>query len=198
MGTIKELLYNDNTNIYSIEDGAQRLASDYDDENYYFDPRLGFGDYDTSGEIERSNVRIFEERFAEFRGIDWIKLTGPYSSECIAIKLLSTNEEIIKCIAALSDYPAMDDTDVSLVATELEQESWDNFYRRDFKNEFLGKYKADETDMEDEELWDLYCELKKKSDTDGHIESGGNFYIDLKRLMQALPDEPLKKYKLTY
>ena len=198
MKTIKDTLRNDSTNIYSIEDGAQRMPVYNDAENYYFPPLLSFGDYDNSCEVERSNVRMFEKQFSKFRGIDWVKVTGAYGFESIAIKLLSTNEEIIECLEALTDYPAMDDEDVSKMFNEIESEAWSSCVGRDFKCAVLKNYDADDTDMEDSELWDLFRKMQDSTNTNGIIESGGNYYIDIKRLIAGLPEIAPEEYKLTY
>ena len=198
MKTIKDTLYNDTTNIYSIEDGNQRMPSYNDADNYYFSPLLSFGDYDNSCDVERSNVRTFEERFKEFKGIDWVKVTGAYSSESIAIKLLSTNEEIIDCLNALADYPVMDDEDVSEMFTEMENEAWNNWLERDFRSAVVKNYDADDTDMDSDELWDLFREVQGQTNTNGQIESGGNYYIDIDRLIAGLPEIAPEEYKLTY
>lgn len=198
MQTIKDTLHNDSTNIYSIEDGTQRMPVYNDADNYYFPPLLSFGDYDNSCDVERSNVRMFEQQFAEFRGIDWVKVTGAYGSESIAIKLLSTNEEIIECLEALENYPAMDDEDVSEIFSEMENEAWSNWLERDFKCAVVKNYDADDTDMEDSELWGLFREMQGQTNTNGQIESGGSYYIDIKRLINGLPEIAPEEYKLTY
>lgn len=198
MQTIKDFLYNDSTNIYSIEDGTQRMLSHDDAENYYFSPLLSFGDYDNSCDVERSNVRMFEKQFAEFKNIDWVKVTGATGSESIAIKLLSTNDEIIECLEALENYPAMDDEDVSEMFSEIENEAWSNWLERDFKCAVVKNYDADDTDMEYSELWNLFREMQGQTNINGQIESGGSYYIDIKRLIAGLPETAPEEYKLTY
>jgi hypothetical protein len=198
MQTVKDTLYNDTTNIYSIEDGIQRLPVQNDAENYYFSPLLSFGDYDNSCAVERSNVRTFMEQHEESRGIDWIHLSGAYGYECIAIKLLSTNEEIIECLAALSDYPVMDDEDVSSIEMEMESEAWDNWIERDFKNKVVKHYSAWDSEADSDTLRELFSQLKEKTNTYGQVESGGNYYIDLDRLIAGLPEIAPENLLLDY
>lgn len=198
METVKEFLGNDSTNIYSVQDGVQRLALADDSQNYYFSPFLSFGDYDNSCHVERSNVRMFEKQFTAYKNTDWVKVKGAYSSESIAIKLLSTNQEIIECLEGLVDYPAIDDEDVSKVFFELENESWEGCYKRDFKNAVSKHYGAFESYMEDEIAWEWYCKLKEKANINGDIQSGGNFYIDLKKLIEELPEKSIDDFKLDY
>lgn len=188
MKTLKDTLCNDSTNIYSIIDGEQRLLSQDDTENFYFHPLLSFGDYDNSCEVERSNVRTFEEQFSAFKDIDWVKTTGIYGYEAIAIKLLSNNEEIIDCINALSDYPVINDEDMSAMFIEIEEEAWDNWVERDFKDKLVKHYKAWDCNAEDDTLKELFKNLQERTNTNGVIESGGNYYIDLDRLIEGLPE----------
>jgi hypothetical protein len=199
MQTVKDTLYNDTTNIYSInEDGIQDDAKSNDAENYYFSPLLSFGDYDNSCAVERSNVRTFEQQFSSSKGIDWVKITGAYGWECIAIKLLSTNEEIIECLADLSDYPAMDDEDVSSMEMEIENEAWDNWIERDFKDKVVKHYDAWDSDADSNTLRELFSQLKEKTNTYGQVESGGNYYIDLDRLIAGLPEIAPENLLLDY
>lgn len=191
---------NDKTNIYKVEDKRQLYPQPYEKDylntHYFFSPYLSFGDYDNSCNVERSNVRIFEEMFKDTKNIDWIKLSGDYSSESIGIKLSCINPEIIETLQSLENYPALDDEDCGLVTMEMENDALESYLLSEFKEKVIKFYGADDTEADDREFMNLYYELKEKTNTYEEIESGGNFYIDLERLIQGLDENQPENLKL--
>ena len=195
-----ELCKYDDTNIYKVEEGRQLIPQpyqpDYLETHYFFSPYLSFGDYDNSCNVERSNVRMWEEMFADSRGENWIKLTGAYGSESIAVKLSCTNTEIIETLQTLENYPAINDEDCNLVTMEMEEEALDNWILRDFKDKVIGHYEADDSEADDSEFRSLYFDMKEKTNTYEVVESGGNLWIDIERLTDGLPEEKPENLKL--
>lgn len=187
-----EICGNDYTNIYYLDEFKNQQTPHWRCENeldkhFLFSHYLSFGDYDNSCAVERSNVRVFEEMYADCKGKDWIKITGHYGWECIAVRLSSENTEIIETLKYLENYPCLDDQDVSLMEMEMENESWDNWIKDDLIKELKkldpnneNIYNEDITD--ENKLMEYYNELKKRANEYFIVESGGNGYIDVEKL----------------
>ena len=165
-------------------------------ECYFNSPLLSYGDYDNSCAVERSNVRLFLEEFKDHK--DVIVWHGGYGSTCILIDVLCEDEEIIEVLKSLENYPCINDEDVSMLEMEMEQEDWENWIKRDFLNAIEKHYKADSSEITDEELSNLYYRLKEETNTEYIVESGGNGYIDIDRLIKGLPEEAPTELNLEY
>lgn len=174
-------------------------------------PYASFGDYDNSSGVERSNARIFNE-------LPYVtQRTGDYGSvstgidetdlEHITFEQLTELQE--QC-DGLSNYPCLDEEDVSRVEMELQQEAWDSWCRADFKQELLKQllyrlhyglhilaldvYTSELPDqletrvdeLPDEIIDTLFHEACEDTNTYWQIESGGNAYIDLKRVVAGV------------
>lgn len=195
LNVYSEVCGNDSTNIYYVNSDKHQLnkLDNWENElhvHYFFSPYLSFGDYDNSCAVERSNVRVFEQQFADCKNTDWVKITGGYGWECIAIRLSSTNEEIIETLQRLENYPAISDEDVSLMELEMEDEHWHLVY----KDAFIKGLKtlADNSDdiyneevLNEDDLRQYYETLKERSNTYFQVEAGGNGYIDIDRLIES-------------
>jgi len=187
-----DFLGNDRTGIYRCESYGQYPADSWDIERclkdetkgwiYYMPELLSYGDYDNSTDVHRSNYRMFMKQFGNRK---WIRYhQGGHDWHGVWIDILCDDEEVIKCLAALADYPCIDDEDCGRVQTEMEQESWDSWVQRDFTNLLEKKFGAYDSDMDADKLRDYYHELKDKTNTEYFVESGGNGYVDLKRIIE--------------
>jgi hypothetical protein len=193
METVKDFLYNDFTNCYLIEDNQQRLLS-IDIEKakigqvFYFSPLLSFGDYDNSCAVERSNVRVFMEMFGNSPFVK--KLTGWYGSEMIGIDIFCNDAEILETLDALADYPAINDGDVSVLESEMERECWESYLKNDLLSAIQKHYALDDIEIiEEDTFFQLYGKLCNDSNTYFEVEAGGVGYINIERLLTALPEE---------
>lgn len=190
---LTELCYNDLTRVYEKSEYGLYPAEKYMIEKtpvkglfYYSCPYLSFGDYDNSCEVERSNVRVFMERFSGHPDVHHD--TGIYGYEAILIDVFCTDKEIIEVLTALENYPAIDDCDVSQMKIDMEGESWENWIKQDFKSAILKKYDLFDLNCSDEILSEYYNRLMEETNTYFEVEAGGVGYIDIERLMTGLPD----------
>ena len=158
---------------------------------FYSCPYLSFGDYDNSCQVERSNVRLFLEMYKDYINKDFYHLTGMYGSESIYIDITTTNEEIIDTLNGLLSYPAISDEDCSMVEIEIENECLNSYVLSDLTKKIGEKFGISCASCEDnEKLEQLYCDLKDKTNTYFVVESGGNGYVDIDRLIDGLDSLP--------
>ena len=158
---------------------------------FYRHPLLSFGDYDNSCAVERANVRVFISEFSEFNGSLFHRVTGGYNSESIYIDITCTNMEIIETLNSLFEYPAINDEAVSEIKMEIEMESWDNYYKRDFLEAIQKKFDGWDIECSDDnKLLELYHELKELTNTYFEVEAGGNGYIKIESLVDAIESIP--------
>lgn len=204
METLRELLGNDRTRIYHLHTGESgRYYSHYStyntqDKEYYFSPMLSYGDYDNSCAVERSNYRVFLE---EHKDSEFIKeVIGDYNSACVAVSLDCTDSEINEKLMRLFDYPCLNDEDVSMLELDMEQEYMDNFIEWDLRRLLKERYEDynDHEVLDKDKFIELWHELKEKNRVEFRVESGGNGYIDTKRLFEGADFTDIIKIELYY
>jgi hypothetical protein len=203
---VYEYLRPDFTRVYKLDGHRQINTYTRDIQNivtnktkgviYFFHPHLGFSDYDgKSTAVERSNLRMFLKKFKKCRRIKHV--SGCCGYEAIAIDITCINQEIINTLVALDDYPIINDEDHSRMENEMEEEAWESWLKRDFISAIEKKFDAYDSDPDEDELLELYYELKEKNNADAYIKPGGIFYISIHRLLEQL-DEPPAFLKLEY
>jgi hypothetical protein len=191
---VLEFIGKDRTNIYKVTDYGEwpvrhdDLSQAQPGMYYLFHPLLSYGDYDDSTDVNRSNVRVFEREYKEREG--WKMKTYADDGIAIYIDVTCTDADIIKTLQALSDYPLLDEMDCSQVAVEIEQQAWDSYLKRDFKDAIEKRFNADYSDPDDDELQALYFELQEKTNLHAEIVGGGNVRINLSRLVDAIAEPP--------
>lgn len=187
---IREFCGNDLTGIYRVESHGDWPASSFDidraqpDQIFYFPPLLSFSD-SHGGSTERSNLRIFEERFKDVPG--WRNKKYPQDGESIMIDIFCDHQGIIATLCALADYPIISDDDHSKIQIELESEAWDTWLSRELLRRIekhTGKYLEI---SDDDTFFVLYRSMVEKSNTDTAFENG-NFQVNIDRLLSVLED----------
>jgi hypothetical protein len=90
---------------------------------------IRFGDYDTSCAVERSNHRLFLEKFGRLKGIS--NVPGDYGGDTVHIRWCEfvknkkeDIQEVLEVLQGLDDYPCIDDEDVSFMEQEMYGEAW--------------------------------------------------------------------------
>jgi len=81
---------------------------------------LQFGDYNNSTTVERSNVRVFWDRYSDVDGV--YRVTGAYGFQAIALRGNVEHEDIAWDLQSLEDYPVLDESDWSQLELDLQQE----------------------------------------------------------------------------
>ena len=184
------------------------------DKTYVSHAVLSYDDFDTSCAVERANVQVLREKHPGFesysfsnwdqgeqfvhtgRSCEWedilpeseiVELYGGYGS--IQIWIREDIDEANGYMAALGQYPCLDDEAVSEVETEIEEEYvkdiWSDLLRC-FPDDFREALDLCGIDSLDQEI---YEKAKDETNTYFEVEAGGNGYIDVKRLAPAYAEE---------
>ena len=157
--------YYDNTNgIHNGNITSQLISCDF----------ISFGDYDNSCAVERANVRYLKEQ-----GLIEKLETGSYNYEKAWLLDTPENRELLN---SLFDYPCFDDELVSEIENEIETEyikNNDDIYRA------TKQPLKDILDFLDLRVIDaeLYYKAKENLNMEFVVESGGNGYIDLDKMV---------------
>jgi hypothetical protein len=203
---LTEVLGNDTTSVYLKEYpgtgygaftchvSAEKLEENTAHGKFYYAPALlSFGDYDNSSAIERANVREFLSKFSECCGSEFLHLKGAYYSESIYIDVMTQNTEIIEILQGLENYPAINDEAVGEVEMELNDQAWDCCYKDQFLKllaERFGKYSIEAPTDKEGDLRQFFEEHAVIVNEYWVIESGGNSYIDVKRIVKSVEEIP--------
>lgn len=203
--TIFDWLGNDATHaLYKIEgsyspdraelsDARDYMNGDEGLKVYFSHNVLSYGDYDNSCDVERSNVRTF---LKEFKDSPWIyEHSGGYGWHAVWIDIKCDDENIIDTLNALANYPAMDDEDVSNMRDEMENEDWDNWIRDEFKEQIGKKFNSNYDEADEDSLRTLYNQLKKSTSTEYFVQSGGNGWVEVSTLVEAMTTPPPRRIK---
>lgn len=161
---------------------------DVDTDVYVVPDLLQGGDY-SGGSYTKANHKKFLEDFGSVRGV--VDLSGGHGSYGVAIntKEVPLNHELWEVLSGLIDYPIIDDEAVIEMEMEGQSESWESWGKHDFLKEIAKQFGL--TDEEEEKLdnlddgkiYEIFREAQDKSNTEWQEESGGGWYIDMKRLV---------------
>ena len=75
-------------------------------------------------------------------------------------------------------------------------EAWENWIRSDFLKDietYLDTEDLDE-ELEEDQLFELFRDLAERTNTYGHCETGGGWYIDVGRIAAAVTEDDIKHY----
>lgn len=111
----------------------------------YFVPEyLTYSDYSGST-VERSNLRVFCEEFAEGEGVWWWNLHGGYGTCGVIVRTLAYRNvcEVREFFDALENYPLASDGDHSQLEVEIQSECWESYGLQDFRRHLEETYPED-------------------------------------------------------
>lgn len=146
---------------------------------------ISFGDYDNSCAVERANVRYLEQN-----NLIAYKETGSYYWEKA---WLLDNEENREILNALENYPCFDDELVSEIEMEIEEE-----YIKDNDDIFRATKEPLKSVLDDLDFrtidTEIYYKVKEELNMEFIVESGGNGYIDLDKMVDCYNKLLIEKY----
>lgn len=160
---------------------------------------LQFGDYNGTSTLERSNVRVFTERYGNRKW--FLSRSGAYHHEEILISIKRFNsEDAIEDLEGLLNYPALDDEDMSTLEFELQSETWKEDTRKDFHRALVDYFENNEypeafierienidpDDDENDRLIRLFEILREATNTYWVHEDPSSAWIDLDRILQGI------------
>lgn len=171
---------------------------------YYSHQLLSYGHYDNSCAVERANVRYLIEH-DDLK--DSIFETGGCALECsnlivdaklikaigtfggVKVWIRSDIEEEYKFIEYLYSYPCLDDELVNVIESELEEEAWSDWIKRDLFDE-LNKISEEVAnyffDLDNDISFGMFKQSQEWTNETYCIESGGIYYIKVEKLIPAI------------
>ena len=154
--------------------------------NYYIPYFLSGSDYSGSL-VEASNFRVFLDSHKDQLGVSMWELYGGHGTYAIAVDYTKITDEMVEQLNSLSDYPLLNEDDLSELEHERESEAWGNYLASDFKSALGKKFNSEEDErildeMEDEKLYDLFRDTMEKTNTYYEHETGGSVYVDMDRV----------------
>lgn len=172
-----------------------RITKGEDGEKYFISAYAEYGDYDNSGEVERSNARVLKALHYPAGSIGWGAYGYVYYAVEIDPDLMSREQwdELIEIFRGLEDYPCIDEQAMGEVMTEAVDEAWSNWLCGDFCKAIASSACEDNGwyGVEIEHAIDLggamrslFNDLCAGSGEYPIMEAGGNIWIDLERLVR--------------
>lgn len=155
-----------------------------------------FGDYGGHGSVGMSNHRILVNEY------DHIDIYGGYGSHmagCRIDRLIKDEEykdQIFEVYNGLSDYPCIDDEDMSNLEYNLSIEVFEDVYKSDLIDAIGEKFDLDMDEYEvreDTTLWNLLSELKERSGAEW-INEYTTMYIDIDRCIESMNMDDFNQY----
>jgi len=136
--------------------------------------------------LETANFRELMDYREENDSPFIVELSGIYGSFGIGVRLDCDDPELIRIIAALDDYPIINEERISIVENEAEEEAWENWLCSDFRSAIETTFGVDTDSINNETLQDLYYALGEKTNTYGFCKTGNSWWIDIDRLITGL------------
>jgi len=178
-------------------------SNEYMDEDFYIIHLASFGDYDSSCHIERSNHRWLRENYSDFISTKY----EAYGTELAVIHVAALDsldwssdviqgraDDLIRVLNALTDYPSIDDELASEVELEMQDEAWENVYKRDVIREIYRRFEEyEDKDFDESRLKELFEQRASALNVYWTVESGGNVYIDFRRIVTDFDEEDIKR-----
>lgn len=166
-----------------------------------------FGDYGGAGSVGLSNIRaiLADERAGEVAntwlgsmeysdelaeavaaGAVVIHATGSYGSETVYIR--ADTELAEETVAALADYPSLDDEGSSSIELEWENEAWESWIRSDLERAcWPDDEPAGYAEMADADRFEAYRFAMELTNTYPEAEYS-SVYVDIDRIAEAYAD----------
>lgn len=186
---------------------------------YFLSDFLSGSDYSGSL-VERSNYREFLETFGEREGVH--EVSEGYGTFAVAVRIDAVDEEMAEVFDRLEDYPLLSEDAHCEMEVEAQGEAWDSWARSDFVRELEARFSEEgfgelvyvphgeaegqgklfETGERPKpsDLDEAVCRLFETAREDANVywenESGGEVYIDLERVCDAVTAEMLEAHCL--
>lgn len=163
-------------------------------ENLAFAPSCSSGSDYSGGALSLSNFKVCQEAW---KGKDWHKeFSGWYGTFGIMIHAASflqdhaTEGDEIELLEGLGNYPVLDESHLSELETEWEEEAWKDWVASDFEKEVRRAFPeilTDEIIIEPDDLWQCFCVGFKASNAEWISEDiASGSYVDIKRVVSGL------------
>lgn len=152
--------------------------------------------------VSESNFQVWSKEFDDSEGDKWVSLFGDHGSYGVAIRLDVDDDEIIETLAALEDYPVIDDEALSQLEMDARDEAWSNWVRSDFERALESKEwtidgRQAEITVYDDDNFDLREWFEKMAErvNEYWITEGASsgVYIDVEHVVAAMDGNDIKQ-----
>lgn len=148
------------------------------------------GGHSGSGSVNKANHKVFIDSFGELDGV--YESQGGMGTYAVFIKPeLLLNKEVYETLAALTDYPCLDDMVHSEMENEAQDEAWDNWARSEFERSLERDFYLENLDYENKDLKKVFDLGRSRSHEEWHEESDGEMYIDVGAIASTITIQDL-------
>lgn len=167
-------------------------ASPDEDHLWYASNYTSGSDY-SGTTAEKSNYKVIleeAERLAEEMDDDsWFQtFHGDHGTYAIAFHVDKTPDEIVEMLESLENYPVLDESAMSELESEEEDEAWESTYREDYRRALEKEFDGDADAVSDEELSDHFRRWSDAANEYWEHSTEGP-YIDIYRIAEKAFNE---------
>lgn len=142
----------------------------------YLIPSILSGSDYTGESVNQSNHRVFLNTYGKWTGIH--HLCGGYGTYAVAIRsdVLTRHPEVQETLDSLEDDPVMDESDLSELEHEEEEEAWNSYVESDLISAVRkSDPRLEEFDPDTIDWYDLYIEAMEETNTYWEHSSEGAY-----------------------
>jgi hypothetical protein len=148
--------------------------------------------------VERSNYNVLREMCEMCEESDypadappfWVDISGGYGTYALAFHLERTPEDIKEQIVALESYPLADEDAHSQLEIEAQDEAWNNWAAREYRQALEKKFRGDASEVTDDALFSHFQDAADKANEYWENEQGSDVYIRIDRVVERGAVEP--------
>ena len=128
---------------------------------------------------------------AEESGCDCYEtMSSAHGGYHIFFNVYTTPDDIVEALAALDDYPSIDDESLSELEQEQSEEAWNNWAESDFRRGLAQKFGGDADEVSDEDLYACFNEAMEASNSYWEDQQGSGMWVDIKRVLAKVKEPP--------
>jgi hypothetical protein len=147
--------------------------------------------------VEKSNQKELLEQFGKLPGVhELYGDMGTYGLVFHVPTVMTWDESprtaLIDMLKGLENYPLIDEEAHSMMEFEAQQEAWSDWAASDFKRELEKSAELYDLEVLDDDAFLRFFEqVRDRANVYWETETGGNVYIDLKRIADKVTDKDL-------
>lgn len=153
----------------------------------------------SGGSVTQANhkamLEMCEELSAEHGSDFWQTRASGHGGYHLYFNVFTTPDEIVEALAALDDYPVVDDDALSEQEMENTQEAWDGWAAYEFRKGLEKKFGGDADEISDEDLWTCFSEAQEDANVYWEDQNGEGMWTDVERVLKKV-DEPPTGFKV--
>lgn len=127
---------------------------------------------------------------AEYGHDFYVTARGGHGTYEIFWNVNKTPDEIVEVLAALEDYPSVDDESLSALEHEQVEEAWNNWGESEFRTGLERHLGGSADDVTAEDLWVCFSEAAEASNSYWEDQDGGGMWINMKRVLAKVQEPP--------